>query len=65
MPSIVMHANNNCLIKYVEKRKKEMSNMPVNKERTIFPLLLDSLNANMMNVKDSAITIHRIFIIPV
>lgn len=65
MPSVAVQANNSCLATYVEKRKNDINNMPAKKERSIFPILSASLNANIMNVKDSAITIQRIRIISV
>jgi hypothetical protein len=63
MPSVAVHANNSCLATYVEKRRNESNNVPVSMERSILPLLLDSLKANIINVKDSAITISLICIL--
>jgi len=65
MPSVPVHANNSCLAAYVEKRRNEINNMQVSAERSILPILLDSLKANIINVKDSATTINLICILSV
>ena len=65
MPSVPVHANNSCLAASVEKRRNEINNMQASTERSILPILLDSLKANIINVKDSATTISLICILSV
>jgi hypothetical protein len=64
MPSVPVHASNSCLATtYVEKRRNDINSMLVSTERSILPILLDSLKANIINVKDSATTISLIYIL--
>jgi hypothetical protein len=63
MPSVPVHASNSCLATYVEKRRNDINSMPLSTERIILPILLDSLKANIINVKASATTISLICIL--